>query len=310
MGARARRSTSTAARPAGARSTTTSTPTPRRRGGTPRRRSTAMDAEGLDLAVLFPSRGLFVLGLDSRRADRPRRARAGVRHRHRPCVQRLDEGLLRRRARPHVRRGHGRAARRRRRGRSRRVAAWRSSASRRSSSRPATVNRRPWHHPAYDPLWAEIERLDVPIAFHGGGQTYLTPDFSLEVLDRADAVAHVQPAARHPVRHRVLLRRRRARAVPRPAGRAARGQLLVGAVAPLPARRALRVDRLVRGARPHDEAVGVLPAQLLDLGRGRRGDRAALHRHVRRRQAGLLDRLPPRRLEVPARGRRLRQAAR
>ena len=25
----------------------------------------AMDAEGLDLAVLFPSRGLFVLGLDS-----------------------------------------------------------------------------------------------------------------------------------------------------------------------------------------------------------------------------------------------------
>ena len=26
----------------------------------------AMDAEGLDVAVLFPSRGLFVLGLDSR----------------------------------------------------------------------------------------------------------------------------------------------------------------------------------------------------------------------------------------------------
>ena len=48
---------------------------------------------------------------------------------------------------------------------------------------PATVNRRPWHHPAYDPLWAEVERLDVPIAFHGGGQTYLKPDFSLEVLD-------------------------------------------------------------------------------------------------------------------------------
>jgi predicted TIM-barrel fold metal-dependent hydrolase len=49
---------------------------------------------------------------------------------------------------------------------------------------PGTVNRRPWHHPAYDPLWAEIERLDVPIAFHGGGQTYLKPDFSLEVLDK------------------------------------------------------------------------------------------------------------------------------
>ena len=49
---------------------------------------------------------------------------------------------------------------------------------------PGCVNRRPWHHPAYDPLWAEIQRLDVPIAFHGGGQTYLRPDFSLEVLDR------------------------------------------------------------------------------------------------------------------------------
>ena len=35
----------------------------------------------------------------------------------------------------------------------------------------------------------------------------------------------------------------------------------------------------------------------------------ALHRHVRRRQAGLLDRLPARRLEVPARGRHVRQAA-
>ena len=46
------------------------------------------------------------------------------------------------------------------------------------------MNRRPWHHPAYDPLWAEIERLGVPLAFHGGGQTYLTPDFGLEVLDR------------------------------------------------------------------------------------------------------------------------------
>ena len=49
---------------------------------------------------------------------------------------------------------------------------------------PGCVNRRPWHHPAYDPLWAEIQRLDVPIAFHGGGQTYLTPDFSLQVLDK------------------------------------------------------------------------------------------------------------------------------
>ena len=81
------------------------------------RRSAAMDAEGLDMAVLYPSRGLFVLGLDSVEQIGHRRPRARVRHRDRTRVQRLDEGLLRRRARPHVRRGHGRAARRRRRGR-------------------------------------------------------------------------------------------------------------------------------------------------------------------------------------------------
>jgi predicted TIM-barrel fold metal-dependent hydrolase len=44
---------------------------------------------------------------------------------------------------------------------------------------PGCVNRRPWHDRAYDPLWAEIERLGVPVGFHGGGRTSLTPDFSL-----------------------------------------------------------------------------------------------------------------------------------
>ena len=24
---------------------------------------------------------------------------------------------------------------------------------------PGAINRRPWYHPVYDPLWAEIERL-------------------------------------------------------------------------------------------------------------------------------------------------------
>jgi predicted TIM-barrel fold metal-dependent hydrolase len=49
---------------------------------------------------------------------------------------------------------------------------------------PGCIDRRPWHDPHYDPLWREIERLDVPLAFHGGGQTYLRPDFSLEIFDR------------------------------------------------------------------------------------------------------------------------------
>ena len=143
-----------------------------------------MDAEGLDLAVLFPSRGLFVLGLDSVEQV----GTDGLEPEFATAIARAYNDWLTdfcdARARPHVRRRHGRAARRRPARSTRRGAASRSSASRRSSSRPATVNRRPWHHPAYDPLWAEIERLDVPIAFHGGGQTYLTPDFSLEVFDK------------------------------------------------------------------------------------------------------------------------------
>ena len=41
---------------------------------------------------------------------------------------------------------------------------------------PGCVNRRPWHHSHYDPLWAECESLGITLGFHGGGQNYLTPD--------------------------------------------------------------------------------------------------------------------------------------
>jgi predicted TIM-barrel fold metal-dependent hydrolase len=34
--------------------------------------------------------------------------------------------------------------------------------------RPNPVRGRNWNNPAYDPLWAECERLDLPIAFHEG----------------------------------------------------------------------------------------------------------------------------------------------
>ena len=191
-----------------------------------------MDAEGLDLAVLFPSRGLFVLGLDSSEAIGSRRARAALRHGHRPRLQRLLADLLRptpptacsarRWSRPHDVPGAVLEARR----------CVEELGFKAVFLSPGCVNRRPWHHPAYDPLWAEIQRLDVPITFHGGGQTYLTPDFSLQVLDSL-MLWHTfnQPLAIQFV-HREPVRRRRARALP-PDLRvgAARGQLLVGAVA-------------------------------------------------------------------------------
>ena len=143
----------------------------------------AMDAEGLDLAVLFPSRGLFVLGLDSTEqigSDglEPEFATAIARAYNDWLKDFCDHA-------PDRMFGAGMVA-------AHDVAGAVAEARRCVEELgfksiflpPAAVNRRPWYHPAYDPLWAEIERLGVPLSFHGGGQTYLTPDFGLEVLDR------------------------------------------------------------------------------------------------------------------------------
>jgi predicted TIM-barrel fold metal-dependent hydrolase len=142
-----------------------------------------MDAEGLDLAVLYPSRGLFVLGIDS--VDQI--GNDGLEPELATAIARAYNDWLKDFCDHAPDRMFGAGM----------VAAHDVSGAVEEARRcvevlgfkaiflpPAAVNRRPWHHPAYDPLWAEIERLGVPLAFHGGGQTYLTPDFGLEVLDR------------------------------------------------------------------------------------------------------------------------------
>lgn len=141
----------------------------------------AMDSEGLDMAVLYPSRGLFVLGLDSVEQVGP----DGLEPEYATAIARAYNNWMKDfcdvaptrmfgagMVAPHDVDGAVVEARR----------CVEELGFKAIFLAPATVNRRPWHHPAYDPLWAEVERLDVPIAFHGGGQTYLTPDFSLEVL--------------------------------------------------------------------------------------------------------------------------------
>jgi predicted TIM-barrel fold metal-dependent hydrolase len=143
----------------------------------------AMDAEGLDLAVLFPSRGLFVLGLDSPQmmgADGLEGELAAAIARAyndwladfcKPAPTRLlGAGMVA----PHDVTSAVAEARR----------CVEQLGFRAVFLAPGCVNRRPWHHPDYDPLWAECERLNVPITFHGGGQTFLKPDFSLEVFDK------------------------------------------------------------------------------------------------------------------------------
>jgi predicted TIM-barrel fold metal-dependent hydrolase len=143
----------------------------------------AMNAEGLDLAVLFPSRGLFVLGLDTTEMQ----GGDGLEADFAAAIARAYNDWLRDFCAAAPDRMFGAA-----------MVAPHDVPSAVAEARrcveqlgfkavflaPGCVGRRPWHHPAYDPLWAEIERLGVPVAFHGGGQTYLTPDFSLQVFDK------------------------------------------------------------------------------------------------------------------------------
>ena len=141
----------------------------------------AMDREGVDLAVLFPSRGLFVLGLDSVEQMGP----DGLEPAFAAAIARAYNDWLHDFVAAAPTRLFGAA-----------MVAPHDVASAVEETRrcvteygfkaiflaPGAVNRRPWHHPAYDPLWAECERLGIPVAFHGGGRTYLRPDFSLDIF--------------------------------------------------------------------------------------------------------------------------------
>jgi predicted TIM-barrel fold metal-dependent hydrolase len=152
------------------------------RGWDARSQVDAMDAEGLDRAVLFASRGLFVLGLDSAEQAgvdgyEPEFAAAIARAYNdwlydfcqEDPARMFGAGLLA----PHDVDAAvdeiGRVVR--------------DLGFRAVFLYPGCVNRRPWHDAHYDPIWRECERLGVPICFHGGGQNYLRPDFTLEVFD-------------------------------------------------------------------------------------------------------------------------------
>ena len=141
----------------------------------------AMDAEGIDVAVLFPTRGLFVLGLDTQQQMgvdglEPDFAAAIARAyndwMHDFCTQYPDRMVGCGMVAPHDVAQAVDEARR----------CVEQLGFRAVFMAPGAVNRRPWHDRYYDPLWAECERLNVPACFHGGGQNYLKPDFSLEAV--------------------------------------------------------------------------------------------------------------------------------
>ena len=58
--------------------------------------------------------------------------------------------------------------------------------------RPNEVNRRNWYDPYYDPLWSELEELDVPVGFHegaGAALPYVGEEFGDNIM-LAHAICH------------------------------------------------------------------------------------------------------------------------
>ncbi len=120
----------------------------------------AMEREGLDVAVLFPSRGLFALAVDGMDRDLAAAiARAYNDWLAQFCAEDPERLLGAAMLPPHD------------------VDAAVAEARRMATEfgfkatfmRPNPINGRYWHHASYDPLWAELERLGVPICFHEGG---------------------------------------------------------------------------------------------------------------------------------------------
>jgi predicted TIM-barrel fold metal-dependent hydrolase len=139
----------------------------------------AMDEEGLDVAVLFPSRALFVLGLDT--VDQV--GAEGLEPELAAAIARAYNDWLHDFCSEDPTRLYGAGL----------LAPHSVELAVEEIGRciddlgfttvfmhPGLVNRRPWHHRAYDPIWAECERRNVAVCFHGGGQNALRPDYSLE----------------------------------------------------------------------------------------------------------------------------------
>ena len=123
----------------------------------------AMDTEGIDVAVLFPTRGLYALATDDLEPD----LAAAIARAYNDWLADFcapDPGRLIGTAMvaPH----HVEAA----------VAEARRNAQRGFRAifmRPNVVHGRNWHDPYYDPLWAEAARLSMAVCFHEGGLVYL-----------------------------------------------------------------------------------------------------------------------------------------
>ena len=124
----------------------------------------AMDAEGIDKAVLFPTKGLYTLAMNELE---PRFAAAISRAYNDWLADFCKEDPSRLYGAAMVPPHHAPSA----------AAEVRRMAQEHSFKaifmRPNPVHGRDWHDPYYDPLWNECQSLDIAVCFHEGGSVYL-----------------------------------------------------------------------------------------------------------------------------------------
>jgi predicted TIM-barrel fold metal-dependent hydrolase len=145
----------------------------------------AMNTEGIDVAVVYPSRGLFAQAIDEvDAAFAAAIARAYNNWLHDYCqadpTRLLGAGMIS----PHDVRDAVEEARR----------AVEELGFRAIFVRPNPVKGRNWHEPYFEPLWTELERLNVPLGFHEGFGPYLP-----QVGDRFGADIQMVHTACHPM---------------------------------------------------------------------------------------------------------------
>jgi len=145
----------------------------------------AMDTEGIDVAVVYPSRGLFAQALDDLDpAFAAAIARAYNNWLHEYCrpdpTRLLGAGMIS----PYDVRDAVAEAHR----------AVEELGLRAIFVRPNPVQGRNWHDPYFEPLWDVLERLNVPLGFHEGFGPYLP-----QVGDRFGADLQMVHTACHPM---------------------------------------------------------------------------------------------------------------
>jgi predicted TIM-barrel fold metal-dependent hydrolase len=134
------------------------------RGWTPKVQLEAMDIEGIDVAVVYPSRGLFALTIND--MDPPlaaAMARAYNDWLHGFCQENPERLLGAGMISPFDVNDAVAEARR----------CVRQLGFRAMFLRPNEVNGRNWHDPYYEPLWRELEELETPLGFHEGSGSQL-----------------------------------------------------------------------------------------------------------------------------------------